>query len=133
MAPSVICVSTAPPSRRAAFAETDTGNEGIPYESPSNKTVHIDGLCDDDGNTINLTYNQALVVDAAGICTFLNFMGGWTAWGNHTACYPKSTDVKDYFIPLSRMFDYVSNTPHQDVLEQARQADEPSSHRHHSG
>ncbi|MGL0908489.1 phage tail sheath family protein, partial [Faecalibacterium wellingii] len=76
----------------------------------SNKTVHIDGLCDDDGNTINLTYNQALVVDAAGICTFLNFMGGWTAWGNHTACYPKSTDVKDYFIPLSRMFDYVSNT-----------------------
>ena len=70
----------------------------------------IDGLCDDDGNTINLTYNQALVVDAAGICTFLNFMGGWTAWGNHTACYPKSTDVKDYFIPLSRMFDYVSNT-----------------------
>lgn len=92
------------------LAETDTGNEGIPYESPSNKTVHIDGLCDDDGNTINLTYNQALVVDAAGICTFLNFMGGWTAWGNHTACYPKSTDVKDYFIPLSRMFDYVSNT-----------------------
>lgn len=82
----------------------------IPYESPSNKTVHIDGLCDDDGNTINLTYNQALVVDAAGICTFLNFMGGWTAWGNHTACYPKSTDVKDYFIPLSRMFDYVTNT-----------------------
>ncbi len=71
---------------------------------------YIDGLCDDDGNTINLTYNQALVVDAAGICTFLNFMGGWTAWGNHTACYPKSTDVKDYFIPLSRMFDYVTNT-----------------------
>lgn len=82
----------------------------IPYESPSNKTVHIDGLCDDDGAAINLTYNQANVVDAAGICTFLNFMGGWTAWGNHTACYPKSTDVKDYFIPLSRMFDYVSNT-----------------------
>lgn len=92
------------------LAETDTKNGGIPYESPSNKTVHIDGLCDDDGAAINLTYNQANVVDAAGICTFLNFMGGWTAWGNHTACYPKSTDVKDYFIPLSRMFDYVSNT-----------------------
>ncbi len=50
------------------------------------------------------------MVDAAGICTFLNFMGSWTAWGNHTGCYPKSTDVKDYFIPISRMFDYVSNT-----------------------
>ena len=53
---------------------------------------------------------EANVVDAAGICTFLNFMGSWTAWGNHTGCYPKSTDVKDYFIPISRMFDYVSNT-----------------------
>ena len=94
----------------ALTAYTDASNSDVPYESPSNKTVHIDGLCDDDGNTINLTYNQALVVDAAGICTFLNFMGGWTAWGNHTACYPKSTDVKDYFIPLSRMFDYVTNT-----------------------
>lgn len=92
------------------LAETDTKNGGIPYESPSNKTVHIDGLCDDDGAAINLTYNQANVVDAAGICTFLNFMGSWTAWGNHTGCYPKSTDVKDYFIPISRMFDYVSNT-----------------------
>ena len=92
------------------LAETDTNNGGIPYESPSNKTVHIDGLCDDDGSAINLTYNQANVVDAAGICTFLNFMGSWTAWGNHIGCYPKSTDVKDYFIPLSRMFDYVSNT-----------------------
>lgn len=91
-------------------AETDTGNSGIPYESPSNKTVHIDGLCDDDGNAINLTYNQANVLNNAGICTFLNFMGGWTFWGNYTLAYPKSTDVKDYFIPISRMFDYVSNT-----------------------
>ena len=43
------------------LAETDTNNGGIPYESPSNKTVHIDGLCDDDGAAINLTYNQANV------------------------------------------------------------------------
>ena len=92
------------------LAETDTGNEGIPYESPSNKTIHVDGLCDDDGAVINLTYNQANVLNANGICTFLNFMGGWTGWGNYTAAYPKSTDVKDYFIPISRMFDYVSNT-----------------------
>lgn len=42
------------------LAETDTGNEGIPYESPSNKTIHVDGLCDDDGAVINLTYSSAL-------------------------------------------------------------------------
>ncbi|MBR6321262.1 MAG: phage tail protein, partial [Lachnospiraceae bacterium] len=31
-------------------------------------------------------------------------------WGNYTACYPSNTDVKDYFIPVSRMFDWVANT-----------------------
>ena len=39
-----------------------------------------------------------------------NFMGGWCAWGNYTACYPSNTDVKDYFIPVSRMFGWVGNT-----------------------
>ena len=31
-------------------------------------------------------------------------------WGNNTACFPASTDVKDYFIPVSRMFGWVSNS-----------------------
>ena len=37
-------------------------------------------------------------------------MGGFKCWGNYTACYPTNTDVKDYFIPVSRMFDFVANT-----------------------
>ena len=35
---------------------------------------------------------------------------GWTCRNNYTACYPANTDVKDYFIPVSRMFDWVGNT-----------------------
>lgn len=35
---------------------------------------------------------------------------GWVAKGNYTACYPGNTDVKDQFIPVSRMFDFIRNT-----------------------
>lgn len=43
------------------------------------------------------------------ICNFFVFFlqrhrGDWTA------CYPANRDVKDYFIPLSRMFDWVGKT-----------------------
>jgi hypothetical protein len=92
------------------MAATDTDNSAIPYESPSNKSLKIDGMCLADGTEVSLTLAQANVLNANGICTALNFMGGWVAWGNWTACYPSNTDVKDYFIPVSRMFDYVNNT-----------------------
>ena len=92
------------------IAQVDTGNGGIPYESPSNKKLQCDSLVDAAGNEIKLTLAQANILNAAGVVTALNFMGGFVAWGNYTACYPASTDVKDYFIPVSRMFDFVGNT-----------------------
>ena len=30
-------------------------------------------------------------------------------WGNNTTAFPGSTDVKDYLIPIRRMFNYVQN------------------------
>ncbi|MBQ9348305.1 MAG: hypothetical protein IJT94_13390 [Oscillibacter sp.] len=92
------------------IAQTDTNNSGVPYESPSNKSVLIDSLCDEDGMEILLTLAQANILNNAGINTFLNFMGSWAAWGNVTGCFPADTDVKNYFIPVSRMFDWVANT-----------------------
>lgn len=92
------------------MAMTDTANSGVPYESPSNKTVFIDGLCLSDGSEVVLTKAQADILNAAGINTFINFIGGWKAWGNYTGCYPANLDVKDYIIPIARMFDYVGNT-----------------------
>ena len=92
------------------IAMTDTSNSGVPYESPSNKTVSMDGLCTSDGTEIILTLAQANILNAAGINTFLNFIGGWKAWGNVTGCYPSNTDVKDYLIPIARMFDFVGNS-----------------------
>lgn len=92
------------------MAQVDTSNDGCPYESPSNKGFKADGLCLKDGTEVNLTLEQANMLNANGIVTALNFTGGWKCWGNYTACYPASTDVKDYFISISRMFGWVSRT-----------------------
>ncbi len=93
------------------MASVDAGNAGVPYESPSNKIYKMDGCCLADGTEVNLTYEQVNMISSYGIVTALNFMGmGWTCRNNYTACYPANTDVKDYFIPVSRMFDWVANT-----------------------
>lgn len=93
------------------MAEVDTANGGVPYESPSNKNFKMDGLCLEDGTEITLTFEQTNIIAGYGVVTALNFMSmGWTARNNYTACYPGNTDVKDQFIPVSRMFDFVGNT-----------------------
>lgn len=93
------------------MAQVDAGNGGVPYESPSNKNFKMDGCCLADGTEVNLTFEQSNIIAGYGIVTALNFMSlGWTARNNYTACYPGNTDVKDQFIPVSRMFDFVANT-----------------------
>ena len=93
----------------ALMAATDA-QFGAPHVSPSNKSIRADGMVNAEAAEINLTLNQANNLNLQGIVTALNFMGGWKAWGNYTACYPASTDVKDLLIPVSRMFDWVCNT-----------------------
>ncbi len=94
------------------MAAVDTDNKGIPYESPSSKNLKIDGCCLADGTEVFLTCPQAdLIAGGWGIVTALNFPDmGWIAKGNYTACFPGNTDVKDQFIPVSRMFDFIGNT-----------------------
>ncbi len=93
------------------MAQIDTENMGCPYESPSNKRYQMDGCCLEDGTEVNLTFEQSCIIAGYGIVTALNFMSmGWTCRNNYTACYPSNTDVKDYFIPVSRMFDWIGNT-----------------------
>ena len=91
------------------MAQVDSEN-GCPYESPSNKSLQCDSMVVAAGTEVMLTLAQANNLNASGIVTALNFMGGWVAWGDYTACYPSITDVKDFYIPVSRMFDWVSRT-----------------------
>ena len=94
------------------MAEVDALNRGIPYESPSNKNLKIDGLCLEDGTEVNLTWDQVnLIAGSWGVVTAVRFLdSGWVAKGNYTACYPDNTDIKDQFISTSRMFDFIGNT-----------------------
>ena len=91
------------------IASTDA-TYGAPYVSPSNKGLQCDSLVTAAGGEVVLSLEQANILNGGGIVTGLNFMGGFKVWGNYTACYPTNTDVKDYFIPVSRMIDFVGNT-----------------------
>ena len=92
------------------IAQTDKANDDCPSESPSNKDMQIDGLCAADGSEIVLNLTQANYLNSNGICTAINFIGGFKAWGNETAVYPSGTDVKDYFTCISRTFGWLAKT-----------------------
>lgn len=92
-----------------AIANTDA-TYAAPHVSPSNKALQCDSLVTEAGGEIILSLEQANILNGGGVVTGLNFMGGFKVWGNYTACYPTNQDVKDYFIPVSRMIDFVGNT-----------------------
>ena len=87
----------------------DNGNDAVPYESPSNKLLQMDSCVNSAGKEINLGLEHANYLNGQGIVTALNWIGGWRAWGNRTGTYPSNTDVKDCFIPVRRMFDWIRN------------------------
>lgn len=92
------------------IAKVDSGNADCPYESPSNKSISITGALNANGGEINLSLPQADIISVTdGVVTAIN-NGGWTLWGNYTACYPKSTDVAKMFICTNRVQDWICNT-----------------------
>ncbi len=94
----------------ATTMQTDADSGGIPYVSPSNKSAAMDSAVLADGTEVSLTIDNTEYLNGQGVCTFLNFSGGWKTRGNNTAAYPSITDVKDRFICVRRMFDWIGNT-----------------------
>lgn len=92
----------------ALIAYTDASNDDVPSISPSNKLMGITGTCLADGTEVNLDQDQANVVNSYGVATALN-MNGWKLWGNYTGAYPASTDPKDIWFPVRRMFNWQGN------------------------
>lgn len=92
----------------ALMNQVDNDNGGIPYVSPSNKALQMDAAVLEDGTEIFLTRDQANLLNQNGIVTALSF-SGWKAWGNYTTIYPASNDVKDVYIPVRRMFNFLTN------------------------
>ena len=97
----------------ALMASVDNKAGGVPSESPSNKNYKMDGLfikTADGFEKINLDLTQANYLNENGIVTALNFVNGWTSWGNYNTCYPSRTDIKDSYVPVKRMFKWAANT-----------------------
>lgn len=108
----------------AAMAYYDARNGGVPYRTPSNKLLGVSGTCHPDGTDVLLTRDQATAVNNAGIATGLN-LGGWRLWGSYTGAYPDTTDIKDMWLPVRRMFNWHSNTF---ILTYLDKVDDPLNH-----
>lgn len=88
-------------------------NDDFPFESASNKPIKVDSIVvkkEDGYEEVDLEPNQAEVLNDQGIVTALNFINGWTLWGNNTAAFPHETDVKDKFHAVRIMHNYIGNT-----------------------
>lgn len=92
----------------ALTAAVDASNDGIPSESPSNKALQIDSTVLADGTEIVMELSEVNALNGKGIATAFNFGGRFVLWGNETACFPDSTEPKDYFLAVNRMFGFVA-------------------------
>ena len=90
----------------------DFENGNLPYETPSNKRVDIDGLCLADGTPINYDQTEANRLNAAGIGTMTFWEGTWRMWGPHTAAFTQDggMDQRDIFDCNVRMVRQIANT-----------------------
>lgn len=96
-------------SMSATDNEEDLGG-GTPCESASNKSLQADRMVAADGTEIVMDLQNAGYLNENGIVTGLNFYGGFTSWGNYTACYPHDTNPEDYFYNINRMFRWVAKS-----------------------
>ncbi|QHZ50030.1 major tail sheath protein [Paenibacillus phage phiERICV] len=91
------------------ICQTDKENNGVPYRSPSNKPLQVDGAVLDDGTEVALGPDEAEYLNGQGIVAALNFIGGWRTFGNRTAAFPEVVDSQNAFIPIRRMMDWIQN------------------------
>ncbi len=109
----------------ALIVYTDVANKDVPFKSPSNKKIPISSTVLEDGTEVFLDQVQANELNANGIVTAIN-MAGWRTWGNNTGIYPDSTDPKDRFIAVRRVFDWWGNNF---VIDFFDKVDDPTNYR----
>ncbi len=92
----------------AVLAYYDTENDDVPCLTPSNKPIGISGLCNASGADIYIDQATANALNGFGIVTAIN-LNGWRTWGNNTAAYPDTTELKSRWIGCRRFFSWVEN------------------------
>lgn len=89
----------------------DLENDGIPYETPSNKQIDITSLVLADGTELFYDQQQANELNTKGIRTATYWGGKWVLWGPHTGAYEYGADIdpKDKFDCNVRMMYFILN------------------------
>ena len=111
-----------------SMSSIDAGNDGVPYESPSNKNLKVNALViktSEGYKEILLDEEQqANLLNENGIVTAIRRSNGFVLWGNRTSAYQPggSTDPKDIWIPVKRMFKFISNVI---IMNTAQDVDKP--------
>lgn len=109
----------------ALIAYQTAANDDVPYIYPSNKSLGITGICLADGTAVIMDQEQANLVNSYGVVTAINY-NGYKCWGNNTAAYPSTTDPKDRWIAVRRMFTWWGNTL---ILTYHQKVDDPANYR----
>jgi hypothetical protein len=104
----------------------NAANNDVPYASPSNQRMAIDGLITESGTAVYLNNVQANVLNAGGIVTGLNWSRGWVLWGNESGAYPGSTDPILRWNCVRDMFNWIGNTA---ILTYWQNVDQPGNPR----
>lgn len=97
------------------MAEVTAKNDGVPYESPSNKNIRASGICyksEEEYIDVDLDENQANLLNSNGITTTLKRSNGTVLWGNRTSIFQPGgeTDPKETWLVYKCMFKYIGNT-----------------------
>lgn len=109
----------------AVIVYMDIQNNDVPFKSPSNKKITMSATVLEDGTEVYLDQMQANELNGHGIVTAVN-IAGWRTWGNNTGIYPDSSDPKDRFIAVRRVFDWWGNSFIVDFFDKV---DDPTDYR----
>lgn len=72
----------------------DANNDGVPYETASNKDINIDGLYfGDSAVNSGIDLEDANELNSKGITTAVYYGGNWRLWGGHTAAYRFENEI----------------------------------------
>ena len=75
-----------------AMQTTDTGADGVPYISPSNKGINADATVLDDGTEVFISEVTGNALNQMGITTTNIIRGSMRLWGPHMANYNFDTE-----------------------------------------
>lgn len=102
----------------AESQKVDQDNNGIPFESPSNKAVPVIKQYFGE-NSQNMGFDQQTGngLNEAGITTVIGWAGEWVLWGPHTAAYAyddPTVDPRAIFATNMRMLFHITNSFQQE-------------------